>query len=175
MGALPFFFATWEEYYTNRLNLPIINGVCDGAILGAIMLSATGIVGSDSWLLNCTVFGYTFPYRTYAVYIFLLISSLFIVNNLKNVYEERKDTFFECLQNTFSFFFLIVSLLIVANFSNSKLAFKYPNVVLYLYGFIFAKLVAQIQLAHLCMSKFQQFKINVLASPLILIVITIFK
>ena len=34
-SAIPFYFSTWEEYYTGALVLPVINGPSEGLILGA--------------------------------------------------------------------------------------------------------------------------------------------
>jgi ethanolaminephosphotransferase len=34
---VPFFFATWEEYYLGKLILPVINGPSEGVLLGVFI------------------------------------------------------------------------------------------------------------------------------------------
>ena len=139
------------------------------------MISFTGIVGSDFWLDNYEVFGYSYPLRTYATYIFFLVSTLFIANNIINVFNFNRSLIYESLTNTLTFFFMILSLLVFANFTDSWIAAKYPKVVLYVYGFSFANHAAHIQLAHLCKSSFPKNIKTVFMTPLILLIITIFK
>ncbi|CAM9919960.1 unnamed protein product, partial [Hapterophycus canaliculatus] len=44
---VPFFFTTWEHYYTNELILPIINGPSEGVVLGAVCACLRGYYGPD--------------------------------------------------------------------------------------------------------------------------------
>lgn len=48
-GTIPFFLATIEEYHTGIMNLPSINGVDEGAFIGAGFFIFTGIVGGEFW------------------------------------------------------------------------------------------------------------------------------
>ena len=44
-----FFMATWEEYYTGTLALPIINGPNEGLLIMYSIYIATAIVGPTVW------------------------------------------------------------------------------------------------------------------------------
>lgn len=44
-----FFIATWEEFYTGALILPIINGVSEGLVGGALLSLATYLYGVEFW------------------------------------------------------------------------------------------------------------------------------
>lgn len=44
--AVPFFFATWEEYHTGTLVLPIVNGPSEGVYTTVVSYFATAIVST---------------------------------------------------------------------------------------------------------------------------------
>ena len=44
-----FYISTWEEYYTGKLVLPIINGPNEGLVLGALTSLATAMWGVEFW------------------------------------------------------------------------------------------------------------------------------
>merc|ERR1711957_875046 len=44
-----FYVATWEEYYTGKLVLPVCNGPSEGIILGAALSLSTFYVGRQFW------------------------------------------------------------------------------------------------------------------------------
>ena len=46
---LMFYITTWEEYYTGKLDLPIVNGPTEGLLLFAGFSFATGILGVKYW------------------------------------------------------------------------------------------------------------------------------
>lgn len=45
-----FFMATWEEYYTGTLALPIINGPNEGLLIMYSLYFVTAIVGPTVWM-----------------------------------------------------------------------------------------------------------------------------
>jgi ethanolaminephosphotransferase len=47
--AQVFFMATWEEYYTGTLALPIVNGPNEGLAIMYLVYIGTAIVGPDVW------------------------------------------------------------------------------------------------------------------------------
>lgn len=49
-GILTFVCATWEEYYTGILELPVINGPTEGILLAIGLKVLTGIRGPGFWL-----------------------------------------------------------------------------------------------------------------------------
>ena len=46
---VPFYVATWEEYYTGALVLPIINGPAEGVLMGVFISLISGWLGSSFW------------------------------------------------------------------------------------------------------------------------------
>lgn len=52
IGCLPFFFTTLEEYYTNALILPVINGPCEGCLTIGMFFLITAINGCNYWNEN---------------------------------------------------------------------------------------------------------------------------
>ena len=46
---LTFYTSTFEEYYTGKLVLPIINGPSEGLLMGASLSFVSGIWGQDFW------------------------------------------------------------------------------------------------------------------------------
>jgi ethanolaminephosphotransferase len=45
-----FFMATWEEYYTGTLALPIVNGPNEGLAIMYSCYLGTAVVGTEVWL-----------------------------------------------------------------------------------------------------------------------------
>jgi ethanolaminephosphotransferase len=54
--VLGFYAATWEEYYTGELSLPVINGPNEGIVITCLIHIFTGIVGPDFWLTESSWF-----------------------------------------------------------------------------------------------------------------------
>lgn len=46
---LPFYVATWEEYYVGALILPVVNGPAEGVLLGVMFSLISGLCGSAWW------------------------------------------------------------------------------------------------------------------------------
>ncbi len=46
---VPFYVATWEEYYTGALVLPIINGPAEGVLMGVGISLVSGVLGPSWW------------------------------------------------------------------------------------------------------------------------------
>jgi len=79
IGAMTFFFCTLEEYYLERLDFPVINGVNEGALVSAIILIFTGFQKENFWLTNIKVLGFYLKYNTFVTYIFFMISFCFSI------------------------------------------------------------------------------------------------
>ena len=47
---IPFYIIALEEYYTNVMNLPIINAAAEGTFSVAVVFALTAIYGRDFWL-----------------------------------------------------------------------------------------------------------------------------
>lgn len=49
-GTLTFYSTTIEEYYTNKMFLPKINGASEGCFLISLLMFFSGYVGPKWWL-----------------------------------------------------------------------------------------------------------------------------
>ena len=52
-GTVPFYFQTWEEYYTENMELPAFNGPSDGLCIAVIMCWISFIFGPQIWQQVC--------------------------------------------------------------------------------------------------------------------------
>lgn len=48
-GFVPFYFQTWEEYYSGAMVLPIINGPTEGLLIAVGMCFTSFLFGADWW------------------------------------------------------------------------------------------------------------------------------
>jgi ethanolaminephosphotransferase len=55
-GALPFYFATWEELVLGSLDLPFINGPCEGCMILGLMSLAAAWLGPE-YFVSTVVYG----------------------------------------------------------------------------------------------------------------------
>jgi ethanolaminephosphotransferase len=49
IGFVPFYYQTWEEYYTGTMVLPAFNGPSEGLVVIAIFSFISAILGSQFW------------------------------------------------------------------------------------------------------------------------------
>ncbi|KAB2631713.1 choline/ethanolaminephosphotransferase 1-like [Pyrus ussuriensis x Pyrus communis] len=103
ISAVPFYFATWEFYFTNTLILPAVNGPTEGLMLIYLAHFFTAIVGSEWWALQ---FGKSLPFLSwvpilseiptnkavlYLMIAFAVIPTLtFNVSNVHKIVQARK-------------------------------------------------------------------------------------
>jgi ethanolaminephosphotransferase len=142
MTSINFFFTTWEELHTDVLYFPIIHGVSEGTIVACGAMLFTMVTGQEFWLNTVDLFGTIFKYSEVLVLIFFILSSGFsIVSIIKAVKHENTTNVFLCLSNAVVFVFMVLTMFILIFYSNSIIVEKYPKLVIYMYGFCFAKLV----------------------------------
>jgi ethanolaminephosphotransferase len=168
MTSLPFFLNTWEEYYTGELNLPIVNGVGEGTVCACIVLIISGELGRDFWIQEITIMNNIFKLNHVIVLIFFSSGAFFALISLYNVLKEFRDKLADAIQNLFIFVFLVVTLIFVILYGDSKILRDHPKIINILYGFSFAKLVGHLQLAHLSNAKFMQYRKSLLSTFFIL-------
>jgi ethanolaminephosphotransferase len=51
-ALIPFYAATWEEYYVGTLYLPLIHGASEGVVLLSSMYAVTAVVGGEFWKMT---------------------------------------------------------------------------------------------------------------------------
>lgn len=166
MTSIVFFLNTWEEYYVGELNFPIIHGVSEGTLMACACMHVSGFYGVGFWFNKFTLplINIQIQYNDFAVIATFFISCCFALYSLVNVLYNYRHKNKDAVRNLSLFGFLLVSLIFVIKYSESKIIEQHPKVLILLYGFAFAKLVGHLQLAHLADAKFMQYRKSMLAS-----------
>ncbi|KAM1108903.1 hypothetical protein ACFX13_008488 [Malus domestica] len=163
ISAVPFYFATWESYFTNTLILPAVNGPTEGLMLIYLAHFFTAIVGSEWWALQ---FGKSLPFLswvpilseipTYKAVLYLMIAFAVIptltfnVSNVHKVVQARKASMILALAMIYPFLVLLVGVLAWGYLSPADIVGNYPHLVVLGSGLAFGYLVGRLILAHLC-------------------------
>ncbi|KAK3015414.1 hypothetical protein RJ639_007486, partial [Escallonia herrerae] len=163
ISAVPFYFATWEHYFTNTLILPAINGPTEGLMLIYVVHFLTALVGSEWW---ANQLGKSLPFLSWVPYIseiptfgaVLFLMTVFAViptvsSNVCNVYkvvQARKGSMLLALAMLYPFALLLIGVLVWDCLSPIDLMGNYPHLVVVGTGLAFGFLVGRMILAHLC-------------------------
>jgi ethanolaminephosphotransferase len=146
IGLFPFYFATWEEYYLGSMDLGVVNGATEGIIGILSLFLISGIFGPTIW--NQDSLGTGLSNRMIMFYFFGIMSIITIAYNLHSVYKKTQSQFPKALYNTFSFFYMIISMLLAGYLSATNLLSRQMRYMMYFGGLSFAKLVGVLQTAH---------------------------
>jgi hypothetical protein len=84
MTSITFFFATWEEYLTERLDLPCIHGVSEGTYIAVSLIITTAFTGQDIWKTLLKFGSYSIQCNQLVLYLFFTFSMLFSIARLIN-------------------------------------------------------------------------------------------
>ncbi|CAK9157350.1 unnamed protein product [Ilex paraguariensis] len=163
ISAVPFYFATWEHYFTNTLILPAVNGPTEGLMLIYLCHFFTAIVGAEWWAQQ---FGKSVPFLSwvpfineipiYGVVLLLMITFAVIptvscnVHNVYKVVQARKGSMLLALAMLVPFVVLMGGVLVWDYLSPNDLMGNYPHFIIVGTGLAFGFLVGRMILAHLC-------------------------
>ncbi|KAI5579592.1 hypothetical protein BDE02_08G098500 [Populus trichocarpa] len=163
ISAVPFYCATWENFFTNTLILPAINGPTEGLMLIYMAHFLTAVVGAGWWAQQ---FAMSFPFLswlpfvseipTYRVVQFLMTAFAVIptvgfnVSNVYKVVQARKGSMLLALAMLYPFVVLVGGVLLWDYLSPSDLMSNYPHLVILGTGLAFGFLVGRMILSHLC-------------------------
>ncbi|PRQ40501.1 putative transferase for other substituted phosphate groups [Rosa chinensis] len=163
ISAVPFYFATWEHYFTNTLILPALNGPTEGLMLIYLSHCFTAFVGSEWW---AQPFGNSLPVLSWIPFLseitmanavlFLMIAFAVIPTvtfNVMNVYkvvQARKGSMLLALAMLYPFAVLLGVVLAWDYLSPAGIMRNYPHLVVMGTGLAFGYLVGRMILAHLC-------------------------
>ncbi|CAL9104790.1 unnamed protein product [Musa acuminata var. zebrina] len=163
IAAVPFYFATWEHFFTNTLILPIINGPTEGLMLIYVAHWLTFFWGAEWWaqdfrksipLVGWMPVAHEIP--TYGVVLFILIvfgvfpTISSNISNVRKVVQARKGSMLLALAMIFPFVVLMTGVLIWSYLSPSDVMCNHPHLLIVGTGFAFGFLVGRMILAHLC-------------------------
>ncbi|KAH9615639.1 hypothetical protein KSS87_012657 [Heliosperma pusillum] len=163
IAAVPFYGATWENFFTNTLVLPVVNGPTEGLMLIYVAHFFTAFVGAHWWVQN---FGASFPFLNWVPYfsgiptsqamlylmtIFAVIPTLtFNIQNVYHVVKSRKGSMMLALAMLYPFAVLLLGVLAWDYLSPINLIGTYPHLVVAGTGLAFGFLVGRMILSHLC-------------------------
>ncbi|XP_059655589.1 choline/ethanolaminephosphotransferase 1 isoform X1 [Cornus florida] len=163
ISAVPFYFATWEHYFTNTLILPAFNGPTEGLMLIYVAHFLTAIVGAQWW---AQPFGKSLPFLSWVPFLneiptsgavlvlmiaFAVIPTVsFNVYNVYKVVQARKGSMLLALAMLYPFVVLVGGVLVWDYLSPNDIMVNYPHLVIVGTGLAFGFLVGRMILAHLC-------------------------
>jgi len=156
IGMVTFFLATWEEFYIESLNLPIINGANEGIVIVIALYIATAIGGTQIWN---TSFG-LLKANEVIVIAFAAMSLITITSNIITVYRKDNKRFSSAIFNLIAMLYIALTMLVLSYYSKAvgPDAPGGTRIVVYIGGFSFAKLVGHLQACHVAHENFQQFR-----------------
>ncbi|CAI5713617.1 unnamed protein product [Hyaloperonospora brassicae] len=157
-GHFAFIFATWEEYYSGSLELPVINGPTEGILLGVALKLFTALVGVDFWtheLVNGV------QNNSLLVCLTIVSSCVTLLVNVKNVLKAvrlNEDSILVAFTRLLPFITLNALAGLWALFSPSDIFSTHPRTFLWMLGLLNSKLVLHLMLAHLCGEEYHPFR-----------------
>ena len=179
-----FFISTWEEYYTGKLVLPIINGPTEGLILGACQMIISGVWGVNFWhqyqFYEQFVSPFIIPYIPQNLAGFipdtgltnleiqLIVTIVLAVQEivLKLTFVTRKYG----IQTLFSLtpMMTITSFTMLMGVKTPEILTRNPRVFMNLLSALFVEMVTALMLDHMTLSIYQAYRKTLI--PLIILV-----
>ncbi len=144
IAGITFFFCTLEEYHLDRLDFPCFHGVSEGTVIAALVCIFTGIIGQDFWIREITILGINTHYNKITLYSFLFFSMLFTLLSIYKMAVNPQVKIINMMYHSIVFVFLIANMMFFITFTREIIGSytsKYPKLIIYTYGFIFAKLL----------------------------------
>jgi len=166
---VPFFCATWEEYYLDGLYLPIVNGPNEGSLGVITLFIVSGAAGCSMWtnsptgILNCEI----------VFSVFCALAIITVLGNIYNVFKKGRQVFLPAMFNMITVTYMSITMVVVLYWSYTNVYAKIPRVFLYFVGFSFAKLAGHLQASHVAGEPFNQFRKSIWFSFTVLNINTI--
>lgn len=164
LATVPFYFATWETYFTDTLCLQVVNGPTEGLLMIYLAEMLTTLLGGEWWtkdfrdalLVPGTLsFFPRMPLNQFVLWIMLFFGLIpTVIDNAltvrRVVREKRRGSFVGALSLVLPYFVLLGSIVLWSNISPSDVIGTRPHLLILGTGFAFALLVGRLILAHLC-------------------------
>lgn len=175
ISAIPFFFATWEEYHTGVLYLGVFNGPTDGVLIASMVFVVSGCVDdyADLWSSDFA-FGCS---RKHAMILFYGVCVVFTVLGnfiaVGQTLSKRSGTSMwsrskDAILLTLPFCLIGVAVAIHITLTKSDVDEQSPRMLIWLCGILFQKLVVRLQLAHICGEEYKPWREPLWFLPLVL-------
>jgi len=152
-----FFISTWEEYYTGKLIMPIVNGPSEGLLGGALMSLTSFVYGPPFWQqyhwyewMSIS----SLP-RLRNADILVLLSTIGVVQEtcLKMIFVVQTFGIAE-LWNLLPFVTLLVCSLVIG-LTDVQIWLDMPRTSLHLFAILFVEMTTDLMLAHITKQSYQ--------------------
>jgi len=167
-----FYVATWEEYYTGKLILPIMNGPNEGLVLGALTSLTTFLYGTAYWQsttwFDTVVQPYIMPMlptilqeyipkdfylRNCDIQVFMACFG-FVQETFTKAFFVAKKYGLESLVNLLPFFTLMLCTFMVGMY-DPQIWIRMPRTTIHLISGLFVEMSAQLMLDHISNERYQ--------------------
>ncbi|KAE8914921.1 hypothetical protein PF005_g2022 [Phytophthora fragariae] len=150
--AMVFFMATWEEYYTGTLALPVVNGPNEGLLIMYSIYFGTAIVGPAMWTQPNIIFPQL--NNNHVFVLVTIISGLgqcffSAVVAIRSMESKAKDGA-AALFGITPFIALVILSALWVLWSPSDVFTDHPRLLIWTVGLVFAKMVMHMMLSHMC-------------------------
>ncbi|TYZ62392.1 hypothetical protein PybrP1_010202 [[Pythium] brassicae (nom. inval.)] len=149
--AMVFFMATWEEYYTGTLALPIINGPNEGLAIMYSLYVATAVVGPAFWTQPNVLYPALNNNHVFVIITFIAaVGQCFVsaVIAIRSLERAARDGAAAILGLT-PFAALIGLSALWVFWSPSDIFTDHPRLIMWTVGLLFAKMVMHMMLSHM--------------------------
>ena len=158
--SFTFFINTWEEYYVGELVLPEINGIAEGTLLIDIFYTISAIYGKDLFVKEIKIFNYILKVNEIVGIATCFGGLLFCVKSIYGVLKKvNKEKWGNAFKDAFIYILFGGTLLFLAFLKEGNYITNYPKFIILTFGFLFAKMLGMLQLAHVTNSPFDAYKI----------------
>ena len=166
-----FFINTWEEYYVGELVLPEINGVAEGTLLIDILYIISAIYGSNFYLKEINLFKRVIKVNDFLGICTCIGGLLFCLKSIVGVLKKvKKEKLGNAFKDTLIYILFSGTLLSLAFLNEGSYITEYPKFIILTFGFLFAKMLGMLQLAHILESPYKVYR-PIFLIPLCLLLI----
>jgi len=172
LSSSPFFFTTWDQYYTGVLHLGFMNGPSDGVLLlcGALVTCACVEDYTAFWDGHVAV-GISREAAVIAFYgvcvFFTLLAN--VVSVAQNQQQHPRVALVPALADTLPFCMSLAGGALWLSWLGHETFTKEPRLVFWFFGIVFQELVTHLQLAHICSEDYRPWRMT-LGVPVLLLV-----
>jgi len=172
---MAFYITTWEEYYTGKLVLPIINGPTEGLLMGAMLSLTSALMGAKFWhgtsWFDAVVAPYVVPFLP------AVVNDIIPENGIRNcdlvaiatvialMQEVTMKVAITCkkyglkaMLNLMPFCFLAFGTLWVGS-ADPSILIRRPRTCLHLISALFVEMVTQLMLDHMTLEDFKPYRV----------------
>eukprot|EP00826_Nyctotherus_ovalis_P042958 TRINITY_DN448_c0_g1_i18.p1 TRINITY_DN448_c0_g1~~TRINITY_DN448_c0_g1_i18.p1 ORF type:complete len:373 (-),score=71.90 TRINITY_DN448_c0_g1_i18:64-1182(-) len=153
-----FFFATLEEYYCQRLDLGVINGVSDGCLMIYAIGILSGIYGVELWTMEVFNGWSLIDMVCFVFFICSVLTAMGSVLNIMGSKAKLSDMFLR------SSTFIALNVTFLVHYKFTSLSNWYLRILTIAYGLMNCELISHIMLAHITSQVFNPFRPTIVAS-----------